>query len=262
MLLARTGIFAIVLLFAGCADERIQSSWMSASPSIDGNLEEWMEIPRLILSDAEASVRAGNDSSFLYIAGHIANALLRAKVRQFGIIVWLDPEGGHRKDLEVHIPASRVAGGNLARGGFWENLTTEEKARVLARMRELSRGVLVVDKRSVDSQLFPPGDREGFAGAFADSLGLLAFEARIPLRIDTIFQKCRKLEPRKSLSIGIGLGQSGLEGQATADLDGRSPARGAGLPGPLPTRGNNPRQSSAMPKEGEIWLEVVLASPQ
>jgi hypothetical protein len=147
MLLAGTGIFAIVLLFTGCADERIQSSWMRASPSIDGNLEEWMEIPRLILSDAEASVRAGNDSSFLYIAGHIANAPLRAKVRQFGIIVWLDPEGGHRKDLEVHIPASRVAGGNLARGGFWENLTTEEKARVLARMRELSRGVLVVDRR-------------------------------------------------------------------------------------------------------------------
>jgi hypothetical protein len=251
----------ILILLTSCSDQRIQSNWAGKSPTIDGSLEEWSSASMVVFEGLEVSLGVRNDSSFLYLAGRIANASLQQMVDQSGVVVWLDPEGGHRKDLEIHFPASRAARANLNRGEFWDSLTEDQKAKARKQMEEMRRGVLVIDKRSVDSHVYKPGDVEGFAGVIAESQGLISFEARIPLQIEKHFPKFSGMNLGKRVAIGVGLGGSTGDRSRNVDFDGAPPTGEFGFPGRGGAPGNFPRGGSQVPEKKEIWLEVSLAQP-
>ena len=119
-------IAPLLILLSSCSDQQLQSNWARRSPIIDGNLAEWSSASMLVFEDLQVSFGVGNDTSFLYLAGRIANATFQRMVGQTGIVIWLDPDGGHRKGLEIHFPASRVESANLSRGLFWESLTGDQ----------------------------------------------------------------------------------------------------------------------------------------
>jgi hypothetical protein len=253
-------IAPLLMLLTSCSDQRIQSNWAQRSPTIDGNLEEWSSASLVIFEDLQVSLGVGNDTSFLYVAGRIANASLQQMVERSGVVIWLDPDGGHRKDLEIHFPV-QVARANLYRGGFWDSLTEEQKAKARKQVEEMRGGVLVIDKRSVDSHVYKPGNVEGFAGVIAESQGLVSFEARIPLQIEKHFPRFSGMGLGKKVAIGVGLGGSTGDGSRNVDFDGAPPTGGFGFPGRGGPPGNSPRGGSQVPEEKEIWLEVSLAQP-
>jgi hypothetical protein len=252
----------ILILLAGCSDQPIQSNWARRSPTIDGSLNEWSSASLVVFEDLQVSLGVGNDSSFLYLAGRIANAPLQQMVELSGVVIWLDPDGKHQKDLEVHFPASRAARANLNRGEFWDSLTEDQKAKARKEVEEMRRGVLVIDKRSVDSRIYKPGDVEGFAGVIAESLGLVSFEARIPLQIGKHFPRFSGIDLGKRLAIGVSLGGSTGNQSRSVDFDGAPPTGEFGFPGRGAPPGNFPRGGSEAAGKKEIWLEVSLAQPR
>lgn len=263
IMISRTLFFATILaLLTGCSDQRIQSNWARRSPTIDGSLEEWSSASLVVFEDLQVSVGVGNDTSFLYLAGRIANASLQQMVEQSGVVILLDPDGGHRKDLGIHFPASKAARANLNRAEFWDSLTEEQKDKARKQLDEMRRGVLVIDKRSVDSHVYKPGNVEGFAGVIAEAQGLVSFEARIPLHIEKYFPRFSGVDPGKKVGIGVELG--GLTGNRSHNFgfEGVPPTGEFGFPGGGGPPRNSPRGGSRVPDNKEIWLEVSLAQPE
>jgi hypothetical protein len=252
---------SIVILLTGCSDQSIQSNWARRSPSIDGSLEEWSSASLVIFEDLQVSLGVGNDSSFVYIAGRVANASLQQMVESSGVVLWLDPDGSHRKDLEIHFPASRAARTNLDRGEFWDSLTEEQKAKAQEKVEEMRRGVLVIDRRSVDSHIYTRGNIEGFEAVIVDSQGLVSFEARIPLQIERYFPKFNRMDPGKMVAVGVGLGASRGDRSRNIDFDSAQPSGEFGFPGRGGPPGNLARGGSPEVAPKEIWLEVILAQP-
>jgi hypothetical protein len=183
-------------------------------------------------------------------------------VAQSGVVIWLDPEGGHQKRLEIHFPASQVENMDLDRGFFWGSLTEDQKERARKKVEEMSRGVLVINRKSIESQVFLPGNAEGFSVAIVKAEGLLSFEARIPLQIGKLFSKFSSIQSGQIVGIGVGLGESRRDLSPDGDFEGSPPK---GEPGST-SRGGSPggfgSGGSRAPVKKEIWLEVGLAQAQ
>lgn len=216
----------------------------------------------LVFEDLQVSLGVANDTSFLYLAGRIADAKLQRMVEQFGVVIWLDPEGGRQKGLEIHFPASRVEKMNLNRGLFWDSLTEDQKARARKRVEEMRKGVLVIDRKSVESRVFSPGNVEGFSAAISETEGLLSFEVRIPLQIGKLFPKFSSLESAKDVGIGVGLGGTTGDPSADADFETAPPMGEPGFAGRGGPPGNLAPGGSRTFAKKEIWLEVHLAQVQ
>jgi hypothetical protein len=246
--------FPILLSLTGCSVEQIKSSWVPNSPTIDGNLEDWKGATVVVFGDVQVSIGVGNDSSFLYIAGRIANTDIQRAIGQSGIVLWLDPDGRKGKDLEIHFPASKAARTDLNRGGFWDGLSDEQRARAQEELKEMGKGVIVIDKRKVESHVYKDGNAEGFAGVIIESQGLVSFEARIPLRIERDFPEFAGIHPGTTVTIGVGSGAHGFEGEPPRGESGFS---GSGGP-----PGNFLRGGPQSKEDKEIWLEVSLAGPR
>ncbi|MBF8296889.1 MAG: hypothetical protein HW389_3434 [Bacteroidetes bacterium] len=255
-------IALILILLTGCSDQQIQSNWARRSPTIDGNLEEWNSASLVVFEDLEVSVGVGNDTLFLYLAGRLANATFQRMVGQSGLVIWLDPEGGRRKGLEIHFPASRTESANLNRGLFYESLTVEQKARAREKAEEMARGVLVINRKSVESRVFLPGNVEGFSVAIAHEGGLVSFEARIPLQIGKLFSNFSSIQPGRIVGIGVGLSESRRDLSLGGDLEGAVSMSQPGLTGRSGSPGGFGPGGSREPLKKEIWLEVGLAQVQ
>lgn len=252
----------MLIVLTGCSDHRIESNWARRSPAIDGNLGEWSSASMLVFEDLQVSVGVGNDTSFLYLACRVADAALQHMVSQSGVVIWLDPEGGHQKILEIHFPASRVESMNLNRGFFWDSLTEDQKSKARHKAEETSRGVLVINRRSIESRVFLPGNVEGLSVAIAEAEGLLSFEARMPLQIGRLFPNFSSIQPGRTVGIGVGLGGSMGDRSPGGGFEGAPPMGEPGLAGRSGApRGFAPGGSRA-PVKKEIWIEVGLAQTQ
>ena len=253
-------VFLVAL--AGCSVQRIQSNWALNSPTIDGNLDEWKGASFVVIRDAQVSVAVGNDSSFLYLGARIANTGIQRAIGQSGVTLWIDPGNGKEKNLEILFPALKAARTDLDRGGFWDGLSDEQKARAEAELKELGKGILVIDRRMVQSHLYKKGNAEGFAGVVIESQGLVSFEARIPLRIQKDFSESTEMHPGTSVTIGVGSGVTGGSSPGAPGFEGAPPMGEPGLSGSGGRRGNFSRGGFQNQENKEIWFEVGLAQPR
>ncbi len=252
-------ISMILLLLSGCGEEEIQSTWACSSVIIDGQLKEWSDGSLTHFDDKRLALGAQNDSAYLYLAAQIADEKLQRLVTMGGITLWIDPSGRKNKDLEMHLPAWQRGALDPSRGGFWQVMSDDQKAKAQIQIEEMCGGVLIVDKQSIQSRAFPKGSTSGFAGAMSISGGILSFEIRIPIHIQEYFSNYTALGTKSK--VGITLGRS-----RTAGLAESGPMPGGSM-GPAGTRGNGERRGGKPEREdlssansSEIWIEVSLAT--
>ncbi len=249
----------LVLPFNGCNDEPVRSSFVSPPPRIDGDLAEWKDVPVRVFREKNIAVGALRDSSYLYIAARCADEEINRTIRRRGLTMWIDPDAGERKDLELHYPSSGYESPDPTRGGFWDSMTDDERARAFDRLGRFRNGVLVIDKRGILSRLFPPDSSEGFAAASAESKGILTIEVRIPLHPELYFPSYAAISPREKIRIGIAAGAGTRQNPS---------GRGENTGGPMgyPSggrtgygrRGINPRQP-ASGGGSDLWVDVLLS---
>jgi len=252
------GLFLIVLL-TGCREE-FSSSWFRSVPTIDGDLEEWARAPFLVVEENRLTVSVANDSNYLYLAGRILDVGAIAQIERVGLLISIDPEGGKNDDFEVYIPSGRLLDLQRARGRFWESMSEEQRARIQQQLENWHGGILVIDRRNVDSRAFPSGSEEGFAAATSRSLGFMAFEIRIPRNLPNFFPNYAFVGAGGTAGVRMKFGRALLEELAQYREEAGRPigpvgrgTRGGRILRPRAGRG----ETAAIP---EVSLKVILSS--
>lgn len=257
-------LLSVLACISGCSGERFLSNWAFAPPVIDGSMDEWKQASLVIFEDERIAVGVGNDSSFLYLAARVSDNQLGQSILNGGFTVWLSRNGGKGKDFEIRFPAGRATQFNLARGGFWKSLSESERSVARERVNQMQKGILVIDESRIDSRLFSPDGKQGFAAAIGESGGLTSFELRIPLDLESSFAGAGRLGPHGI--IGIGLELAAVPGQPfapNANRDfGRQPGGVFGRGGRGDGRGGASPRNAPTTQRPEIWLEVRLAQPE
>lgn len=249
----------LILPLLGCNDEPVRSSFVSRPPRIDGDLAEWQDVPVRIFRERNIAVGALHDSDYVYVAARCADEEINRTIRRRGFTMWIDPEAGEKKDLELHYPSSGYESPDPTRGGFWDAMTDEERTRAFDRLGRMRDGVLVIDRRGITSRVFPPDSSAGFAAASAESKGILTVEVRIPLHPEVYFPLYSAISRREKIRIGIAAGPPSDQNLST---------RGENMGGPMGfpaggrmgygRRGMNPRQQSSS-RESALWVDVLLS---
>ncbi len=255
-MVTRVAVLGVVAILMGCSEVPIASNWARKPPVVDGDLADWKNASLTVFDDLHISIGVGNDSSFLYLGGRIANPPLERMVERLGVTIWIAAEDGKKKDLEIHFPASSAARANLARGGFAYEMTEAEKNLLRRQSEEMRNGVLVIDKKGVDSHIYKVGNIEGFEGVIVAAQGVTSFEARFPLRLGEFFPAFKSITLETEVTIGVELG--GWAGNAPQGFD----PQGWESPGDFGMdrrSGRGSPRDSQSPEEREIWLEVKLA---
>jgi hypothetical protein len=254
---ARILLLCLILALSGCRDETVQSTLVETPPRIDGDLSEWQNVPVRIFEEQNIAIGALQDARFLYVAARSADQETNRQIARRGLTLWIDPDAGERKDLELHYPASGYAMPDPTRGGFWDALSVEERERAYKKLEGVRNGVLVIDKRAIDSRIFVPDSSQGFAASSVESKGILTVEVRIPLHPEEYFPRYSPLAGKEKIRIGIGLG--GAQGPGFSN--GSENAGPMGYPGGrmgFGSRGAMPRRRAAA-SENDLWVDILLA---
>ncbi len=243
---------------AGCGGEEMQSTWARTPLTIDGTIDDWKDATSVVFKDEHLTLSVENDSAYLYISGRISDEGAARAIEPVGITLWVDPEGGTSKDLEIHFPVGRSAEIRQARAGFWEALTEDQRARASKGIDEMRKGILVIDNRSITSHIYPAQGPTGFAVGVGDSSGNTTFEVRIPINLREYLSGFASVSANNRTGLGMQIGET--RGEAGDDMgsggQGTGPRRGRGRGGfGMPARGRQPDESSS-----EVWAEVILAS--
>jgi len=250
--------FASLFWMAGCGDKEVQSTWVRAPLTIDGKLDDWKDAPSVVFDDEHFGLSVENDSAYLYVSGRTSDAAVAQAIGRIGITLWVDPEGGSNKDLEIRFPVGRAADFRQARGGFWESLTDDQRKRASNEMDEVRKGMLVIDNRSITSRTYPARGATGFAAGVGESSGITSFEVRIPINLQEYFSELNSLGAKGKVGVGVGFGGVQKDPRDYAGRVGQGMGgRGGGGRGGF---GMPPRRGQSGESSSEIWAEVKLAS--
>lgn len=251
-------MICLFLVLSGCKDEPVRATLVETPPRIDGALSEWQNVPVRIFEQKNIAIGALQDARCLYVAGRCADQELNRLIRRRGITLWIDPYGEEKKDLELHYPASGYAMPDPTRGGFWQAMSDNQRDRAFKRLEGMRNGILVIDKRGLDSRIFYPDSAEGFAAASSESQGILTFEVRIPLHPGQYFPTYSSFSEREKIGLGIALGGTPGSGFSSGGPDNVGPMGypGGGRMGGG-SRGMLPRRRSST-SDSDLWVDILL----
>ena len=257
---AAAAFIVMFLALSGCNDEAVRSGRVAIPLRIDGALSEWESVPVKIFPEKNVAIGALRDDRFLYVAARCADPDLNRQIGRRGITMWIDPDGGEHKDLELHFPASGYALPDPTRGGFWQAMSDSQRERAFRHLEGMRNGVLVIDRRNVDSRIFSPDSGDGFGAATAESNGILTFEVRIPLHPEQYFPEYSSLAEKEKIRVGFALVGIQGSGQASSGPDNLGPMgypgggrMGGGSRGMLQRR----RTSTT---ESDLWVDILIAN--
>jgi hypothetical protein len=96
-------LLAFVLALAGCGGRDITSKWRDGDIVIDGIADEWRG-SRTYIESPNIALGVMNDEEYLYLSLSTPVRSVAAQIVAFGMTVWLDAEGGERKNFGVRCP--------------------------------------------------------------------------------------------------------------------------------------------------------------
>jgi hypothetical protein len=115
-------------ILLGCKDSCLQSSWNSDAIHVDGNTQDWENIPRTIFDETNVSVGVCNDAHNLYFLMRVSDRTLKREIERRGVTVWFNADGkkkkifglsyrnGSDKDLQrERVPKDTIGDGNHGR---------------------------------------------------------------------------------------------------------------------------------------------------
>src|SRR5207247_4794084 len=94
------------------------------------------------------------------------------------------------------------------------------------KIEKIKNGILVIDKRAIDSRLFPPDSSQGFTAALVESNGILSFEIQLPLNLKAYFPKFGSCEGKEKISLGLSLAGFSTERALASPEGGYMPPTG------------------------------------
>lgn len=167
---------AVVFMLWSCASREYSiSSWQQTPPAIDGKPSEWMIPLRFYDVNTKLQYMVSNDRKNLYICLRSADDKTTANIMQYGLQLYLDTTGHHKKLSGIRFPLS-----HSERSADKEGKEGEVKHSRKRLMQENSQMDVYGFKPAYNGFVSVNSDVRVALGA--DSLGILTYEAVIPFR--------------------------------------------------------------------------------
>ncbi|MFC1557643.1 hypothetical protein ACFL5L_06635 [candidate division KSB1 bacterium] len=250
------GVFAGLLVFAGCKAKEVQSYWIDHDIQIDGDASDWQNVPIQNYDEPLMSVGIGNDADNLYLLVGLYDQSFEQLFQMNGVTLWLDSKAGKDKSFGIrYIESER------------QRPRTDERPagrvppqRRLPEQQPLNRiqGLSIVDKEG--ASMLPAGERVP-VGAVKSTIRGPIVEFRIPFNRDSGSPHAIDMPPEGFVGIGLEIGPTdemlrriaqqrggrGISGGDITSARGGEAGGGAGRPGGTMDR-------------TEIWLKISLVS--
>jgi hypothetical protein len=265
--------FLVLLLPYGCKTEEIPSSWTNQPITVDGNADDWSELPAYLFEKEGATVGICNDSVNLYLMLRLSDARKSMMIKREGLTIWLDDSGKKNKDFMI-----RFRGGpslaefadssdTLGQRGRWMRHEFEGPEGGLGREPRDPFTCYIKD-RIVENAIATDGSN-GPAAAFGLESRSPVYEFSIPLDSGHVLFYGLGIEPGHVLGVGFEWSEP-KESQHSVEREmpyGSPPRGGGGFPGdvggmpPGGDRGDRPEGGRGFQSQKrEIWFTTRLAS--
>ena len=260
-----------LLLLLNCKGSQVEveTHWSSDPIKVDGEIEEWNDIPKNYFEKSGVGLGLCNDTENLYVLFRLNNAQWARAIRMGGLTLWLDNSGKKNKDFGIRytggptLPDLQKIGG--PGGGFQESMTPEQQKRLAKMEMDMADQITVINKKSNQEIVLRADGSGGPAVSFASVQGVYTYEFSIPLQKSNVFDCAVNANPGQTICLGLEWGDMGDRQRMRQGMgDGmRKPPGGGGRGGmgggpPGGGRGGSRMQP---PEKQEVWLKTQLASP-
>lgn len=251
-----------------------ESQWVAMPITVDGDADDWENIPTTYLEDEGVVLGMCNDSTNVYVLFRIRDARSAMSIRRAGLTIWLNSEGKEKKKFGVRY------NGGPSLSEIRELMTDEEEEMFSEippeRMDRMGRRFSGIEDRFTvfydgedKSDSIPTDGSRGPAVSYASSNGLYTYEFSIPLQnsdygiygMGALFDEDICIGPEwggrpDDRGPGGGMGRGGGPGGGMGGGSGGRGGRGGG-------RGGGPPGGSRMgpSEEHEFWVTTKLALP-
>ncbi len=247
-----------VSLFISCKPPEIPCSWCPDPILIDGQRDEWRNIPFSYFEKENIVLAMCNDSNNLYIMYSFNDPRWARIITISGLTLWLDAGGKKNKDFGIRfyggpIPDSLVLSGDR----FFEMMPSEQMDKRRNRGSELT----IIDKKQNQEYTVPINGSSGPSVGFGTFNDIFTYEFAIPLENKDSAQTGIKAGPRDKIALGAEWG--GFDRKDMRNKMGRPPGdgimiggRGGGMGGGgAGGMGHGPMR--ALEKQ-EVWVTTIL----
>jgi hypothetical protein len=259
--------FAVLLIAAGCNAKKVESLPLNHAIKIDGNFDDWKDVPIDTYDDNQVGMSICNDDENLYILFRFQNHDWARVIRRTGLTLWIDQKGGKDKVFGINYnggPSQEEIMANLPDEvkQRMENMSEEQRARMEARMRARPVRLEVIDNRAEQVWPLDSMNKYGLEVKYGFVDGFYTYEARIPLKIISADFYGIEIKPGQEIALGAEWGGFGnFRGERPERPEGggfsdRPPGerRGGGM-------GRHPGgMRPNIPEKQEIWIKADLAA--
>jgi hypothetical protein len=154
----------------------LESTWRAGNTiAIDGVNQEWEG--RLVpLKDVPASVGFYNDNDNLYFCLTTSDRNLRTQIMRQGLMVWVDPGGGKKKDFGVEFPVGLPGMVLLEQRG-----DTGEPGISRQPLAADQERIVILGPEKNDRENISLDEARGIQAKIGESAGVLVYELKLPL---------------------------------------------------------------------------------
>ena len=250
-----------LLLLCACGSAPVMElGYLDDEALTDGRPAEWKGRIQYV-EEAGLSLGAARDGDALRLVLVTADPELQMQILNFGLVVWLDREGGEARDFGIQYPWT--APEDLSTIGRGTRDSDEESRRLLLKQRILALGAefLLLGNEEGGGRLMMNGGKPGFELAMAMDGPRLVYELKIPLDGD----QALNLEG-DYLSLGLQTrvperagGPSEMAGMAGGRMGGAAGRGGrGGQSGGGMTGGPSPKPGRGRPESLDTWIRLKL----
>lgn len=252
-------IFLILCILPACGDRQLKFRWADPAPAMDGSLDDWPAGSLTEVAGKNIEYGACNDHESIYIGMRIKKDSLSAGILNRGLVVFLDAEGTGSTDLELHIPAWQPGEVDPDLGGFLQAMDEHQQDTVKARLERMRRDILCMDRKNHKTMLLACGAGCRFEPGIQETENWLAFELRMPVRIQDAIPGAGSLRDNSRIGFKIKRKRPGMIRIVRDPYGDRRSFSPAGDN----YRSGGMRGGERSYDEGtqEIWFRVQLASP-
>jgi len=265
ILLLSVVLFLLLSSLLWSKDRNFDSLWTKSEMVIDGKESEWSG-SIYYLEDQKIGLGLQNDTSNLYILIKATDRFRQLQIMRTGLTIWIDAAGKDKKSLGIHYPIGMQEYGIP---DVKANPNTEFASEQKNRFAEMLREIEVLGPEKNDRNRIGRANNFGIEAALSDTLGVMIYELKIPLKSTSQNPYAISSNPGSSISVGLEGSKFNREmmGNRMRMRGGMPGGEGGMRPGDMmPGEGQPPESTSAGRRERgkmlepiDIWAKVSLA---
>jgi len=251
-----------LLIFFGCGEATIQSSWRNQQLTIDGSDNDWGS-SLLLFEKEKIAVGIANDDMNLYLCIKCMDRQLQQQIVRIGLTIWVDSSGSDNKIFGIHFPVG-IQPGDMPRrleerveDENGDEPSRESQHDLFRRMYEME----VMGGENMVLEKFQNLHPSGMQLAISDSTGPIIYELKIPFQAHPGQRYAVGTQPGKTIGIGFETGE--LRRRASRpEMSEEAPGGGGGgrrrgMGGGMRGGGNRPENDA---ERLNLWAKIHLAT--